>query len=262
MNKNPLLKYYNPNCPLLPKNVNSWRTSRRDARSFGMITGVREPRAIKPRTEKIKTRPVPSSHNSPLQKMKMTENSASASASASGVKTAKRKLFAHDQAIIDTPDWMAVKPARLQVRGGKEQKSISASRSVFEGGTSGIRDGDNFSRLLFHIAPSSSSERSPFSEGRKKLALKSSVKIAQTSEPSRNTKYPRKFHPMASSTPEKKEKKEVTLLRTTWTLRKPRNRVKSDWSTKPNKNEQSDLDLCWIPSEDEEDGGQDDAMYF
>ena len=257
MNKNPLLKYYNPDCPLLPKNVNSWRTSRSDARSFGMITGAREPRAVKHRTDKTKTRPVPNGHNSPLQKMKMKENSAS------GAKTAKRKLFEHDQAINDTPDWRA---SGLQVRGGKEQKSNSASRSIFEGasGSSGIRDQDNFSRLLFHIVPSS--ERSPFSESRKELALKSSVKRAQRSEPSepsRNTKYPRKFLPMASSTPEKKEKKkELTFIRTTWTLRKPGNGVKSDWSTKPDKNQQIDLNLCWIPSEGEEDGGQDDGMYF
>ena len=57
---------------------------------------------------------------------------------------------------------------------------------------------------------------------------------------------------MFSSTPEKKkerEKKEkkkekVTFIKTTWTPSKPGNRVKSDWSTKPNKDQRSDLDLC------------------
>ena len=145
---------------------------------------------------------------------------------------------------------------------GDEQKSNSAPRSVFEGGNSGSRDRENFSRLLFLIRPSS--WRSTHSESRKEQALKSGVKRGQPLVPSQNTKYPRKFHPMASSTPEKKKKKkeEVTLIRTTWALGKPRNRVESDWGSKPNKNKQTDLNLCRVRDEDDGDGGHDDTMYF
>ena len=232
-----------------------------------MITGVREPRAAKQRTEQTKSRPVPSSHTSPLQKVKMKENRDDPRS------RVKRRLFDPDLAINNTPD-RTVRPGGLQLR-GNEEKSNSAPRSVFEGGNSGSRDRDNFSRLLFHVKPSS--RRSPHSESRKELALKSSGKRAQPWAPPQNTKYPRKFHPMASSTPEKKKKKEVkevkeevTLIRTTWTLRK------SHWNTKtkPDKNKQIDLNLCWVSGEeeddddddgdddDDDDGGHDYAMYL
>ena len=209
-----------------------------------MVTGVREPRAAKHGTEKTKTRPVPNIQKSPLEKKKMKENRDDPRS------RVKRKLFEQDLATNNTPlPW--------SLSGEAEKYNHSASVPLFEGGNTGNRDRDDFSRFMFHIDPS-----------RKELVLDSSVKRVKPpkpSEPTQNSKYPRKFHPMAYSTPEKKKQKkkeitEVTFIKTTWALRNPGIKVKADRSSRPDKeNKQSsdlNLNLCWIRPDD---GGREDA---